>query len=376
MEDNIQQELEQLRLENEALRNVVNNTSDKQKKKQEKTKKTLAWTWKLFVGQSLNKSFNNWFKEFHSNEKVSADTSATLLTALVRRFVRVRTLSLILLLFSLVPSLISLWVLVKQNSLITTQNSLVEASRKSSYGFQLTNIFDAVDNNSYDNGLKARIIGLSHSLKPYKQLKEDGEQGELSDNMYSPERSQLLLFLVNSNISRASLSEIFKSANFSYCDLKGMDFSGKYLANANLANSNLEGANFSKAALINTNLTNASLVNVKLSEANAKKANFKNANLSSADMRYVDLTGATLIETNLSKANLNFGILQNACLTDAIMQNTNFNKANLNNAYYKGSFRLSVDSDNLEKGNISEDYIDTEFTTKEDDDGFDTFVKK
>lgn len=377
MEDNIKHELEQLRLENEALRNKVNDTSHKQERKKEKKKKGLAWTWKLFAGQSLNKSFNNWFREFHSDTKVSPDTSANLLTSIVRRFVRVKTLSLVLLLFSLVPSLITLWVLVKQNTLITTQNSLVEASRKSSYGFQLTNIFDAVDKNGYSESIKARIIGLSHSLKPYKQLKEDGEaQGELSNKMYSPERSQLLLFLVNSSISNTNLSKIFESANFSYCDLNGMDFSRKYLANANLAYSNLEGANFNKANLINASLTNANLTGVKFSEVIAKKTNFKNANLTGADMRYADLTGATLIETNLSKANLNFGILKNSCLTDAIMKNTNFNKANLSNAYYKGSFKLNVDSKNQQNGNVSESYIATEYSTKEDNDGFDTFIKK
>lgn len=373
MEEINQNELEQLRQENEALRDKINARTDKQQRRQDKTKKKLAWTWKLFVGESLNKSFNKWFTEYHSDTKVSPDTSANLLTSIVRRFIRVRSLSLILLLFSLIPSLISLWVLIKQNNLINTQNSLVEASRKSSYGFQLANIFDAVDKGSYGNSLKARIIGLSHSLKPYRQLVAEGE---LSQRMYSPERSQLLLFLVNSGIATTDLDKIFKSADFSYCDLKGMDFSGKHLANVDLSHSNLKDANFSKTNLVNAKLQKAILTNIKLSEVNARKANFNGADLSNADMRYADLSGANLIESNLTETNLNFGVLKNTCITDAILENTNLNKANLNNTYYKGSFRLSVDSESIAKGNISEEYIATEYTTKEDDDGFDTFVKK
>jgi len=373
MEETNQNEIEQLRKENESLREEINAGLDKKKRKREKTKKGLAFTWRLFTGKSLSDNFNQWFKEFHSEKKVAANTSANLLTAIVRRFVRVKTLSLILLLFSLVPSLITLWVLVKQNDLINTQNALVEASRKSSYGFQLTNIFDAVDKHGYNNSLKARIVGLSHSLKPYQQLVGEGE---LSDNMYSPERSQLLLFLVNSSISSSNLSKIFESADFSNCDLNGMNFSGKYLANVNLSNSNLEGANFSKTNLTNANLNRANLKSIKFTEAIAQKANFKNANLSDADMRYADLTSANLIHTDLSRANINFGVLKNACFTDAIMENTNIVKANLASAYYKGWFNLSVDKENIAKGNSSEEYIVNNYTTKEDEDGFETFVKK
>jgi len=375
MEETNNSELEQLRNENESLRNKINAASDKKKRKQEKTKKGLAFTWKLFTGKSLSDNFNQWFKEYHSDTKVSADTSANLLTSIVRRFVRVKTLSLILLLFSLVPSLITLWVLVKQNSLISTQNALVEASRKSSYGFQLTNIFDAVDKNgsNLSNSLKARIIGLSHSLKPYKQLVGEGK---LSEKMYSPERSQLLLFLVNSNIPSASLSKLFESTDFSHCDLNHMNFSGKNLVNVNLSNSNLEGANFNKANLSNAILTKSNLKGVKFSQGIAKKTNFKSANLSNIDMRYADLTGAYLIKADLTKTNMNFGILKNVCFTDAIMEDTNIGEANLTNAYYKGSFNLSVSEERKTRGNTSEDYIVKEYTTKEDEEGFETFVKK
>lgn len=96
MEDNLQNELEKLQKENDALRAKVDRANEKAQRKQERTKKTLSWTWKLFTGASLNKNFNNWFTEFHTERKVSPDTSANLLTSLVQRFVRVRLLSVIL----------------------------------------------------------------------------------------------------------------------------------------------------------------------------------------------------------------------------------------------------------------------------------------
>jgi len=367
--DDFSKEFEKLKNENEKLRDQINKTNSKKQKQLENKKKTLTWTWKLFAGKNLNKSFNNFFVEYHSEKKVQPDTSANLLTAIVSRFIRVRTLSLILLLFSLIPSLISLWVLIKQNSLIKNQNSLVEASRKSSYGFQLANVFDAVDKNGYSNSLKGRIVGLSHTLKPYHIL---DEQGELSDRLYSPERTQLLLFLVNSNIGQNGLRTIFESADFSHCDLRGMNLSGRYFGNANLANSNFEGSNLTKANLTGADLTNVNLKSIKFTEGIAKKADFTGAQINSSDFRYADLSGSNLNSSNLNNANFGFSTLKNVCFTDTKMDNTNLNEAKLNQAYFKGSFDLSVDNDN----NPSETYIDNKYRIKNDDDGFDTFVAK
>ncbi|TYP99062.1 pentapeptide repeat protein [Tenacibaculum adriaticum] len=314
MEENIQNELEQLRKENEALKSKANKSTERAKRKQEKTKKTLTWTWKMFTGKSLHKSFNNWFTEYHTKEKVSPDTSANLLTALVRRFVRVRALSLILLLFSLVPSLVSLYVLIKQNSLIRTQNALVEGSRKSSYGFQLSGVFDAVDKiysedksgkKILNEGVTARIVGLTSSLKPYKILEED----ELSKGYYSPERSQLLLFLLNANISNSSLKKIYDSADFSHCDLRSTNLSQKYLVGINLENSNLENCELHSSNLNSANLKGANLKGIQFSNGKANAAIFIEA----------DLTNARITKTNLNSADF----------TDAKTKNTNFNLSEL-----------------------------------------------
>ena len=58
------------------------------------------------------------------------------------------------------------------------------------------------------------------------------------------------------------------------------------------------------------------------------------------------------------------------------MNNTNLNQAKLEQAYFKGSFDLNVNAENKAKGNSSESYINNKYITKDDDDGFDTFVLK
>lgn len=309
MQENLQQQIEQLRKENELLRSAIENNDLKAHKKREKRKKKLAWTWKLFTGNSLHDSFNSWFTEYHSDKKVSPNTSANLLTSLVKRFVRVRLLSLILLLFSLVPSLVSLFILVKQNSLIKIQNGLVEASRKSSYGFQLANIFDAIDaeNGNLSNGLISRIVGLTNSLKPYKIL----ENSELSKKSYSPERTQLLLFLINV-VNKPSLNKIYDSADFSHCDLRNINLSGKYLAGINLENSNLENTELHRANLNNANLTKSNLKGIQFSNGFAKSAIFTNADLKDAKITRTDLTGANFTSANLNQTNINLSELNNA----------------------------------------------------------------
>lgn len=299
MEDNTQKELEQLRKENEALREKMDKVDQRKQRKQERTKKTLTWTWKMFTGASLNKNFNQWFTEFHSQDKVSPSTSAGLLTALVKRFVKVRMLSVILLLFSLIPSLISLYILIKQNDLIRTQNLLVEGSRRSSYTYQLAAVFDAIDE-GFNQKTRNRIVSLCNVLKPYKYLDEDGE----STVYYSPERTQLLLYLIGSRMTNAQLGALFDNTDFSYCDLRNTNLSGKYLAGINLSHSNLENCELNTANLNNADFSMTNLTNVQFSNGWAKNTSFRDANLTDAkftkakNLNGADFTGADLDDTN------------------------------------------------------------------------------
>ncbi len=308
MEENLQNELEELKRENEALRSKMDKANTKEKRKKERKKSTLTWTWKLFTGASLSNSFNKWFSEYHSKETVSPDTSAGLLTALVKRFVRVRLLSLILLLFSILPSLVTLYILVKQNQLIETQNALVEGSRKSSYSFQIAGLFDAIDSKGISGqNIIPRIAALSHSLTPYRILEENGK---LSERMYSPERTQLLLFLIQAKISPANLDKIYARADFSNCNFKNTNLSGAYLAGINLSNSSFENAELHRANLNEANLTKSNFEKAQFSNGKAINAIFSGSNLTSAKITNTNLSGSDFIGTKTSNTNFDRSTLK------------------------------------------------------------------
>lgn len=370
MEENIQKELELLKIENQQLKNELN---DGKELKSKARKKTFGFIWKVFAGKDLKSSFSKWFQEFHSEKKITPEASANLFTSLVKRFVRVRLLHVILLLFSLLPSLVSLYVLIKQNSLIKTQNSLVESTRKSSYGFQLANIFDAIDDqgSNISNNLIGRIIGISHSLKPYKLLVDN----KLSEKAYSPERAQLLLFLVNSDINRSDLNKIYQSADFSSCDLSNMNLTGKYLAGANLEKANFENTILDKSNLNKANLKNTNLAGIKFSNGNAIATDFSGADLQKAFMRYSDFNEGIFIGANLDDSILEFSSLKESCVTDASFINANVNNTVFTNAYFKRGFKFEVDNKARDNGNVSEEYFESTYDIKFIED-FNTIVKK
>lgn len=182
-----------------------------------------------------------------------------------------------------------------QNHRLDQQTYLQEAERRSSLIFLFSNILDKIDDElktetnqerELSNQLIGRIIALSEAFKPYKYLEQDSLiQGDLS-----PERGQLLLALVNSEISDESFNKIIAKANLSYADLRGAE-----LNNINLSNGRLERANFEDASLIDANFSGAFL----------KESNFHNANC-----RLINFTAAYLYKSDLRKANLNIADLR------------------------------------------------------------------
>lgn len=221
--------------------------------------------------------------------------------------------------------------LLQQNQLLNQQNIrldqqtyLQEAERRSSLVFLMGNILDAVNEElKEDVGIKGvrdlspqltgRIIALSNSLRPYRYLGSDSLVGR----ELSPERGFLLLSIVSSDIDRSSLQKIYKSADFSYSDLKHAVLSGKYLAGINLFAADLDealldetdlsGANLSEAELegailARARMPGARLRKTKLFHANFESANLDDANFSDADLRRAYLSSATLQRAHLNRA--------------------------------------------------------------------------
>ncbi len=246
--------------------------------------------------------------------------------------------------------------LIQQNQLLNQQNVrldqqtyLQEAERRSSLVFLMGDILDGINEElKEDVGVKGvrdispqlvgRVIALSNSLRPYRYLGSDSLVGR----ELSPERGYLLLAIVSSEIDKSSLQRIYKSADFSFADLKKAVLSGEFLAGTNLSGADLSGAlldetdlrgaNLSEAEmqnaiLVRSNLNESRLRNTRLTNAYLESARLVRANLSGADLRHAnlalaDLQGAHFTGANLSGATLSNAILAKASLDAAVLDST------------------------------------------------------
>jgi len=144
-------------------------------------------------------------------------------------------------------------------------------------------------NGKLSDALINRIASVSHGLRPYHYMTEDG----LSNDMLSPERGQLLLYLLYTSMQPQTMDKIYKKATFSYSDLHGVHFpNSSYLKKCDLASADLTSAWLWDA---NLNLT-------QLSNANLTMTDLRNANLTDAFLKYAILTNAFLDNANLKGA--------------------------------------------------------------------------
>src|SRR6202789_1008500 len=88
-------------------------------------------------------------------------------------------------------------------------------------------------------------------------------------------------------------------AVFAFCDLSGLDLSGR----------NLADADFTGAALEETNLAGARLDSASFFGADLRRANLTGASMRRADMRGASLRGANLIGADLYEADLREGAI-------------------------------------------------------------------
>lgn len=229
--------------------------------------------------------------------------------------------------------------LVQQNELLRHQSTrldqqtyLQEADRRSSLIFLMGNMLDAMDKELKDDlGLPGvrdlspqmigRVVALSNSLRPYRFLDSDSLVGR----ELSPERGQLLIALINSQIDNRSLLKIYQFANFSYADLSGAVLSGEYLCGINLRAANLrsaflDGADLSQADLSHADLFGAILEAATFRRANLNQADIRQTSLISANMQDAFLSGANLSGSPLPAMNLSGANLENAILDSAVVK--------------------------------------------------------
>ena len=157
-----------------------------------------------------------------------------------------------------------------QNYRLGLQNNLIEADRRGALVVLMSNIMDQLDREireqkledqaKYDSiGYKlsdpliGRIAALSQGFLPYRYLEGD----TLTEREVSPERGQLLLSLVNSNLDSVTNDKIYQAAKFEYSYLQGADLFG-----ANLFGS----GTFSERTLTKRTLTKRTLAKRTLTE--------------------------------------------------------------------------------------------------------------
>ncbi|MDX1911741.1 MAG: pentapeptide repeat-containing protein [Saprospiraceae bacterium] len=252
--------------------------------------------------------------------------------------------------------LLGTMLLYNQNKLLTQQNLLLqnqnyrldqqtylqEADRRSSLIFLMGNLLDAMDKElKADIGqpgvrdlspqIIGRVVALSKSLRPYRYLESDS----LVTRELSPERGQLLLSIVNSQIDNSSLRRIFQFADFSYADMKGAVLSGEYLSGINLSRADLTGATLDETDLSRSDLSGADLSNAVLARANLREARFRQTLLPKAYLESADLTQANLYGADLRGANLATARLQQTHFTQADLRLANLSGATLQRARFE-----------------------------------------
>lgn len=258
--------------------------------------------------------------------------------------------------------IISLLILNKQNSIIEQQTSILQeqnkkmeiqanledANRRNNLVFLMDNVLNRVydelkDSMNIDSSLSkpllARIQALGQGFKPYKfidySLKDSLKKDSLGlTKLYSPERGQLLLSLVNSGIGKKTISHIYENISFDRAflesaNLSGADLSEVILTSANLKFADLSDVNLKKAYLDYSEFTKTNLTKADLAGAYLEDAQLKNAFMNEAKLTDTQLSFSNMREINLEKANLMRAYISDAILTSANLSEANFTDANL-----------------------------------------------
>jgi len=325
----------------------------------------------LLVGKGLKSSIKKLYNEI-PEKNVTRDSLAEFTSQLILRITRIGIFAILTFAIPFLLLSVQTYILNNQNKLLQYQNkrldqqiNLEEGNRRSSLVFLMSNLMDKIGeeaNRSGNNGrlseaLISRIISLSQAFRPYRYLEND----QLIDQPRSPERGQLLLSLVNSNLSEEVYEKIFLKANFSYADL----------AEANLVNAYLEGVNLKHANLFKTNFQGAELDYAHMDGANLVQANFDNAL-----MNHISLVQANLTGSSLDNVEMEYGNLLDANLTSAVCGGdfsfTNIRGIKIDNLTFKFVELEGVEFANdhifqeLEKYQVSgKDYIDENFELEE-----------
>jgi uncharacterized protein YjbI with pentapeptide repeats len=139
--------------------------------------------------------------------------------------------------------------------------------------------------------------------------------------------------LIDANLSRADLRKAdlswvkFSRANLREADLRKARLIGASLTDADLGKADLSGAKLAGAILSGAHLRGAKLIGADLTSAGLSRAQLEGVNLSGADLRGANLTGAHLKGANLTGVKLGGAGLGGADLSRAKLNGADLTKA-------------------------------------------------
>lgn len=220
--------------------------------------------------------------------------------------------------------------------------ALVNARQQANLGLVMESLFEQVQEevNTQNGKVSPKTIGeiarISQAFEPYAYFNEDS----LMSQKLSPERGQLLLFLISCKMDTASFQQAITQATFAGADLEGAKLAGLNLSGIDLMGANLRDAGLNDVDLRDSDLRGANLWGVQMKRADLigvdmRRADVRWAELEEATLRYALLDGADFSDALMRKVDLydakfQYGDLSGAMLSEAFLSCADFELTKMN----------------------------------------------
>lgn len=227
-----------------------------------------------------------------------------------------------------------------QNDRIDLQNNLIEAERRSSLVFLMSNILDKVDDEikeQRNSGIKtnyalsrpliSRISALSKNLQPYRIM-----EGDTLSTLVSPERGQLFIALMENKLDSVTTTQLAQKCDFSFANLDDIDLEGSQLSRIDFEHASLRGANLRNTNLSMADFKSTDLSSAKFFNAELGSTHFYKSNLDGSAFGLSNLENSSFNQDQINRASFYKAGLKYARFTKCTSKMSDFKDANFSNA--------------------------------------------